>query len=114
MTNEALFIGIDVSKAVLDIAVHPTGKHWQVRNDPDGVGDLVSRLQELVPERIVLEATGGLEVPAVAALGSAGLPVVAINPRQARDFARATGRLAKTDALDASVLASGTVNLRRP
>jgi transposase len=90
---------------MLDVAVHPTGQRWQVPNDPDGIADLVSRLQELVPERIVLEATGGLEVPAVAALGSVGLPVVAVNPRQARDFARATGRLAKTDALDASVLA---------
>ncbi len=105
MTNEAIFVGIDVSKAVLDVAVHPMGEQWQVRNDPDGVGELLSRLQELRPERIVLEATGGLEVAAVAALGSAGLPVVAINPRQARDFARATGRLAKTDALDAAVLA---------
>jgi transposase len=73
-----------------------------VLNDPNGVGDRVSQLQELVPERFMLEATGGLEVPAVAALGSAGLPVVASNPRQARDFARATGHLAKTDALDAS------------
>jgi transposase len=105
MTNEALFVGIDVSKAVLDVAVHPAGECWQVLNDPDGISDLVSRLRELAPERIVLEATGGLEVPAVAAMGSVGLPVVAINPRQARDFARATGRLAKTDALDASVLA---------
>ena len=105
MTTQAVCIGIDVSKAMLDVAVHPTGQRWQVPNDPDGIADLVSRLQELVPERIVLEATGGLEVPAVAALGSVGLPVVAVNPRQARDFARATGRLAKTDALDASVLA---------
>lgn len=105
MATEALFVGIDVSKAVLDVAVTPTGEQWKVQNDPDGIGDLVNRLQQLAPERIVLEATGGLEVPAVAAMGSAALPVVAVNPRQARDFARATGRLAKTDALDASVLA---------
>ena len=98
-------MGIDVSKAVLDIAAHPTGERWQVPNAAEGIAQLVSRLDELAPERIVLEATGGLEVPAVAALGSAGLPVVAVNPRQVRDFARATGRLAKTDALDAAVLA---------
>jgi transposase len=89
----------------LDAAVHPTGEQWKVANDADGIGELVGRLQKMTPELIVLEATGGLEVPAVAAMGSAGLPVVAVNPRQARDFARATGRLAKTDALDASVLA---------
>ena len=105
MPNDESFVGIDVSKAVLEVAVHPSGEHWKVPNDPDGIGDLVSRLQQLAPERIVLEATGGWEVAAVAAVGSAGLPIVAINPRQARDFARATGRLAKTDALDASVLA---------
>lgn len=105
MTSDAVFVGIDVSKAVMDVAVHSTGEQWKVPNDPDGIGELVGRLQKMAPERIVLEATGGLEVPAVAAMGSAGLPVVAVNPRQARDFARATGRLAKTDALDASVLA---------
>ena len=107
MTSEAtpVCVGVDVSKAVLDVAVCPTGERWKVPNDPDGIGELVGRLQQMALERIVLEATGGLEVPAVAAMGSAGLPVVAVNPRQARDFARATGRLAKTDALDASVLA---------
>ena len=83
-------------------------------NDPDGIGDLVSRLQQLAPERIVLEATGGWEVAAVAAIGSAGLPVVAINPRQARDFARATGRLARTEALDASVLAQFAIVVKPP
>lgn len=105
MPNDESFVGIDVSKTVLEVAVHPTGEHRKVANDPDGRGDLVSRLQQLAPQRIVLEATGGWEVAAVAAIGSAGLPVVVINPRQARDFARATGRLAKTNALDASVLA---------
>ena len=94
-----------MSKAVLDGAAHPTGERWQVPNTPDGIGELVSRLHELAPERIVLEATGGLEVPSVAALGSVGLPVAAANRCQARDCARATGRLAKTDALDAWVLA---------
>jgi transposase len=104
-SGEVVFVGIDVSKAVLDVAVHPVGERWRVTNDPDGIADLVVRVQALAPERIVLEATGGIEVPAVAALGSAGLPVVAVNPRQARDFARATGRLAKADSLDAAVLA---------
>jgi transposase len=105
MTTEAVFVGVDVSKASLDVGVYPTGEGWQVANDPEGIIDLVGRLQQLAPERVVLEATGGLEVPAVAALGAAGLPVIAVNPRQARDFARATGRLAKTDALDALALA---------
>ena len=78
---------------------------WQVANDEVGIQLLVERLQQLGPERIVLEATGGYELPALAALGCAALPAVAVNPRQVRDFAKATGRLAKTDRLDAQVLA---------
>jgi transposase len=106
MTDEARrSIGIDVSKATLDVAVFPTSEQWQVSNDDIGIGPLVERLKALAPDRIVLEATAGYELPVLAALGSAGLPVVAANPRQVRDFARATGRLAKTDALDAQVLA---------
>jgi transposase len=105
MPLEAVFVGIDVSKAVLEVAVYPAGERWTIAHEPNGIGELVGRLQELAPERIVLEATGGLEVPAVAALGSAGLPVVAVNPRQVRDFARALSKLAKTDGLDAAVLA---------
>jgi len=100
-----LFVGIDVSKAVLDIAVAPTGEVWSVANSTDGMQQLVSKLVEISPRLIVLEATGGLERRAVAALAGASLPVVAVNPRQVRDFAKATGRLAKTDAIDASVLA---------
>jgi transposase len=99
------FVGIDVSKAVLDIAVSPTAEAWSVPNSEAGTRDLVERLRLLAPTLIVLEATGGLERRAVAALAGAGLPVVAVNPRQVRDFARATGRLAKTDAIDAAVLA---------
>jgi transposase len=99
------FVGIDVSKAVLDIAVSPTAEAWTVSNSEAGTRDLVERLRLLAPTLIVLEATGGLERRAVAALAGAGLPVVAVNPRQVRDFARATGRLAKTDAIDAAVLA---------
>ena len=98
-------IGIDVSQQTLDVAVLPSGDHWQVANQDTAIAQLVQRLAGLMPERIVLEATGGFQLPLLAALASAGLPVVAVNPRQVRDFARSTGRLAKTDALDAQVLA---------
>jgi transposase len=98
-------VGIDVSHATLDVAVNPSGEQWQLSNDEVGIEQLVKRLRTLQPLRIVLEATGGYELAAVAALGIAGLPVVVINPRQVRDFARSMGRLAKTDALDAQVLA---------
>jgi transposase len=100
-----LFIGIDVSKATLDIAVAPTGENWSVPNAEGGMRQLVKRLKELSPKVVVLEATGGLERRAVAAIAGAGLPVAAVNPRQVRDFAKAMGRLAKTDAIDAAILA---------
>jgi transposase len=100
-----LFIGIDVSKAMLDIAVAPTGDAWSVPNSADGVQQLVAKLREISPRLVVLEATGGLERRAIAAVAGAALPVVAVNPRQVRDFAKATGKLAKTDAIDAAVLA---------
>jgi transposase len=99
------FIGIDVARDSLEVAVRPTGEQWRVTNTPAGISDLLERVRALRPTLIVLEATGGLEVPLLGALGSAGLPVVAINPRQVRDFAKATGKLAKTDAIDAQVLA---------
>ncbi len=105
MVDVPCFVGIDVAKAQLDIAVRPSGERWTVPNDAGGVVTLVERLQPLHPTLIVLEATGGLERVATAALATAGLPVVVVNPRQARDFARATGQLAKTDALDARALA---------
>ena len=105
MGDVPCFVGIDVAKAQLDIAVRPSGERWAVSNDADGVVTLVEQLQLLHPILIVLEATGGLERVATAALATAGLPVVVVNPRQARDFARATGQLAKTDALDARALA---------
>ena len=98
-------IGIDVSQAQLDVAVHPTGEQWHATNDETGFGPLIDRLRVLQPERIVLEATGGYELAVVAALGIASLPVVVVNPRQVREFARSIGRLAKTDTLDAHVLA---------
>jgi len=104
-TASAIFVGIDVSKAALDVALRPAGEPWRCANDEVGIAALVSRLQPLVPEVVVLEATGGLERLVVAALAVAGVPVAVVNPRQVRDFAKATGRLAKTDALDAAVLA---------
>ena len=100
-----LFVGIDVAKAQLNIALRPTGERWALPNDASGITPLVERLQALRPTLIVLEATGGLARLATAALATAGLPAVVVNPRQARDFARATGQLAKTDALDARALA---------
>ncbi len=105
MVDVPCFVGIDVAKAQLDIALRPAGERWAVPNDASGIVPLVARLQALHPTLIVLEATGGLERAATAALAAAGLPVVVVNPRQARDFARATGQLAKTDALDARALA---------
>ncbi len=98
-------VGIDVAQAELVVALRPSGQWWSVPNTDDGCAALVDTLGPLVPERIVLEATGGLERPLATALTAAGLPVAVVNPRQVRDFARATGRLAKTDALDAHVLA---------
>jgi len=99
------FVGIDVSQRVLDVAVHPTCEQWQVLNDLGGLTALALRLQTLKPALVVLEATGGLERPIVQALHDARLPVAVVNPRQVRDFAKALGRLAKTDRLDAQVLA---------
>jgi transposase len=99
------FVGIDVAKAQLDIALRPLGERWAVSNDDTGLTALVRRLQEIGPQLIVLEASGGYQRAVVAALATAGLPVVVVNPRQARDFAKATGQLAKTDALDARALA---------
>jgi transposase len=100
-----LLAGIDVAKAELVVATRPGGERWAVTNDERGVRTLVERLRRDAPALIVLEATGGYELLAVGALAAAGLPVVVANPRQIRDFARATGQLAKTDRIDADVLA---------
>jgi transposase len=105
MSEVPCFVGMDVAKAQLDVAIRPSGERWAVPNDPSGVTTLVEQLQARHPTLIVLEATGGLERLVASALATAGLPVVVVNPRQARDFARATGQLAKTDALDARALA---------
>ena len=99
------FVGIDVAKAKLDIHVHPTGETFCVPRSAEGLAQLTDRLRALNPALIVLEATGGLETVVVSTLGVANLPVVAINPRQMRNFARAAGTLAKTDALDARLIA---------
>jgi len=100
-----VFVGIDVSKATLDVMVLPEERYFQVSRDEAGVEQLLATLKPLGVTLIVLEATGGLERPVVMALAAAGLQVVTINPRQAREFARATGTLAKTDAIDAKLLA---------
>ena len=111
--SESVFVGIDVSKAQLQVAslpstalqAIPAARQGTFANDGVGVRKLVTSLQTLQPALVVLEPTGGLEMPAAVALGAAGVPVAVINPRRIRDFARAEGRLAKTDALDAQVLA---------
>lgn len=105
MTPDPLFVGIDVAKARLDLAVRPTGEAWTVPHTEAALATLVPRLVALAPALVLLEATGGLEVPLTGALVAAGLPVAVVNPRQVRDFAKATGTLAKTDRLDAAVLA---------
>ena len=91
MSDVPCFVGIDVAKAQLDIALRPSGERWAVPNDPSGVTMRVDQLQALSPTLMVLEATGGLERLVTSAWATAGLPVVVVNPRQARDVARATG-----------------------
>lgn len=102
---DAIFVGIDISKASFDVAVRPTAARFSVAAEGGGVETVVERLRRLTPTLIVLEATGGLERPLVRALVAAALPVIVANPRQVRDFAKATGQLAKTDPLDAQILA---------
>lgn len=105
MNRESTFIGIDVAKTRPDVAIRPTGRQWQVAYTEKGIQGLVDRFADLHPTPVLLEASGGLELPMVTALAAAGLPVVVVNPRPVRDFAKATGKPAKTDALDAQVLA---------
>src|SRR2546421_2949383 len=103
--SKEINIGIDVSKASLDVAVHETSETGSADNNAGGCAALVSRLIKLKPTRIVIEATGGYETLVAASLSAAALPVIVVNPGQVRDFAKATGQLAKTDRLDAGVLA---------
>ncbi len=105
MQSTPVFVGVDVSKARLDVAVTGSDEGWSVSNASDGIGKLVGQLGEIGPELVVMEATGGFEVPAAAALAAAEIAVVIANPRQVRDFARSTGQLAKTDTIDAHILA---------
>ena len=104
MENQ-MFVGIDVSKARLDVALRPSDESFSVVNNQRGIAALVKGLKKLCVSGVVLEASGGYEIAAASELAAAGLPVAVVNPRQLRDFARATGRLAKTDAIDARVLA---------
>ena len=101
----AIFVGVDVCKERLDVVLRPSEQYFAFKNDARGIVRLALAIRKLVPEAIVVEATGGLEMPLVAALAAAGLPIAIVNPRQVRDFAKATGRLAKTDRIDASILA---------
>src|ERR671937_1792386 len=105
MSPSPLFVGIAVAKAHRASAVRPTGECWTVTHDEAGITALVARLQRVAPTLIVLQATGGYQRAVVAALAAAGLPSAVVNPRQVRDFAKATGQLARTDALDARALA---------
>jgi transposase len=114
MDKAPTFVGIDVSKHRLDVHLRPAGESFTIDYDEEGVAALVERLVALAPALVVLEATGGLEVRLAAALAAAGLPVAVVNPRRVRAFARATGRLAKTDRLDAAVLARFAEAVRPP
>jgi transposase len=101
-----LYVGIDVSKATLDVAILPTGRHFVFSNDEEGFDELLGSLEDPnKPTLVVLEASGGFERPVAAAIAASGIAIAVVNPRQTRDFARATGKLAKTDRLDAKALA---------
>lgn len=104
--SDSVFVGIDVSSQTLEIANTSEAKTWQAGNDAAGIEELTARLAALKPALVVLEATGGYEFEAACALQAGGLAVAVVNPRTARDFARAMGALAKTDALDARMLAA--------
>jgi len=105
LKDSLIFVGIDVSKAQLDVAIRPTGETLSVANDKAGIKALVKGLAKIQPGLVVLESTGGLERQILCAVVSAELPAVRVNPRQVRDFAKATGQLAKTDSIDAAILA---------
>ena len=105
MESETIFIGIDVSKDHLDVAGFPLKLTWQFTNTAPGISKLLEKLTKLSPALIVMEPTGGLEAPVAAELAAAGLNVAVVNARQIRDYAKATGKLAKTDRLDALVIA---------
>src|SRR5690606_1347042 len=110
--TSAVFVGIDVSKDMLQVCVLPCGRQYSIRNDVEEVPNLIEQID--APECVVMEATGGYQVAVAAALAEAGWPVAIVNPRQTRDFARATNRLAKTDKIDAEILARFGRDVRPP
>ena len=114
MENPQTFVGIDVSSQQLDVDMLPVSQPFSETNTEDGIASLVLRLKALNPQIVLLEATGGYEVPAAYALYEAGLPVVIMNPKALRHFAKAIGKLAKTDKLDAQVLALYAQSIRPP
>ncbi len=105
MIEEAVYVGVDVAKSTLDVAVTDSREVRQFANDDEGISQAVRYIAGVKPVEIILEATGNLEMPLAVALQTSRLPVAVINPRQVRDFARATGALAKTDTMDARILA---------
>jgi transposase len=110
--GDAIFVGVDVAKRSLEVGVRPTGEVFSASNDADGCARLSQRLARLGPQLVVLEASGGYERALTAELGAAKVPVVVVNPRQTRDFARALGRLEKTDQVDALMLAQFAERIR--
>src|SRR4051812_42720859 len=114
MENTENFVGIDVSKDRLDVHLRPSGQSLAIARDGEALAGLVERLRRLAPALIVMEATGGYETVVASALAAAHLPLAVVNPRQIRDFARASGKLAKTDRLDAAAIAHFAEALRPP
>ena len=108
------FVGIDVAKERLDVHLRPSAESFAVARDGEGLAQLVDRLQALAPRLVVMEATGGYETIVASAVAAAHLPLAVVNPRQIRDFARATGKLAKTDAIDAAAIAHFAEAIRPP
>ena len=108
------FVGIDVAKDRLDVHLRPSAESFAVARDGEGLAQLVDRLQALAPRLVVMEATGGYETIVASAVAAAHLPLAVVNPRQIRDFARATGKLAKTDAIDAAAIAHFAEAIRPP
>jgi transposase len=111
---QPVYVGVDVCKTHLDVATNPRGLQQRFANDGEGIEALVGQVRGLEPVAVVLEATGGYELAVVSALAAGGLPVVVANPREVRDYARATKRLAKTDAMDAQVLADFAEGCKPP
>jgi len=105
MVEEETFVGIDVGKQSLDVYVLPSDEHWVQENNQEGIDRLVARLAEIGTSLVVMEPTGGLEMPLAGALVAAGLKVCVVNPSWTRNFARATGQIAKNDRVDAKILA---------